>query len=150
MDPGHDKRQEEHGQYLRVNALLYFLPGHAYFHQDIKTILIFISFRNLFVIHDEYRTKKEHCPQHHAQKEKPAVNSYGIRSSARLGINIIVRIIHGHLYPVRSHSIRSSQCADPFQDRIIDVDLFLIFAVQVKSIALFYIGDRYTLVFLCK
>ena len=53
MDPCRDQREKEYCKHLRIDALYYFFPAHSHFHQNIKSILVFIAFRYLLIVHDK-------------------------------------------------------------------------------------------------
>ena len=138
MDPRSDQRQEEYCQHLRIDALLHFFPGHAHFHQDIETILILVSLRDLLVVHDQHCTEKEYRAEKYAQEEKSAVDRDVVRPSARLGVDIIMWIVHTILL--------TDQFSDPLQDRVIDFRLFLIITGQIKAVTFFDVGDYQTVI----
>ena len=55
----HEKRKEKYHQDLTSDLAFYFAMAQSYFLHDLKTILVFVSFRDLFVVDDHRCTEKE-------------------------------------------------------------------------------------------
>ena len=70
MDPGCYKRQEEYGQHLRIDGPAHFPVAHSYVLQDGESLLVFISFRDLFVVQDQHGSDDEQKSQENSDEKQ--------------------------------------------------------------------------------
>ena len=70
MKSREQKRHEEHGQKLRIDAFAYLLFGHADFLHDFKPGSVFVALGYLFVVNYKDRGKNKFQTQSNSQKQK--------------------------------------------------------------------------------
>lgn len=71
MDPRRQKRQEENGKHLRIDALPDLRLCHSDFLHDFKAGLVFVAFRNLLIIHDQTAAQINTIPSSVPRKNRP-------------------------------------------------------------------------------
>ena len=131
MDAGCDERQEENGQNLRMDRVLYFLLAEADLLHDGKAVLILHTFGNLLIVNDEHSRHGEHKAERDAHKEEAAIHAANFLRVFDTALKIEVSVfVPEYAFFVR-HDGRNI-----FADRIVKRLLFLIsqFAERVGII----------------
>ena len=135
MNSRHDQRHEKYSKHLRVDRLLHFFLCHSHFHKNIKAILIFISFGNLLVVHNQHSTEQEYRSEKHSEEKQSAVERNEISFTVRFTVRIIIcqRISH----PIALFICRFGYMLKRFQNILVNLYLFFFITFQIKVITFF-------------